>query len=55
MTTITFRLDDEFNKRTLEVKTTLADEKIDVYFEAFVSFLLAAGFARETIDRVFSE
>ena len=51
MSTIKFVLDDDFNQRTVEFKTTLGGDSIDHYYEAFEAFLLAVGFVKDTIDR----
>ena len=51
MSTIKFVLDDDFNQRTVEFKTTLGSDSIDQYYEAFEAFLLAVGFVQDSIDR----
>ena len=48
--TLKIVLDDHFNKRRVVFKTSLTGEHVDHYYEAFESFLLSIGFARETID-----
>ena len=48
-TTLSFTLDDGFNDRVVEFKTTLGGDHIDNYYEAFESFLLAVGFVQESI------
>lgn len=53
--TLTFILNDGFNKRTVEFKTTLQGDNIDAYYEAFESFLLAVGFAQGSIDQRYEE
>lgn len=53
--TIAFILDDDFNKRKVEFKTTLGGDSIDAYYEAFESFLLAVGFVQNSIDRRYEQ
>ena len=48
---ITFKLDDSFNGRTVELMLTLGGDSIDHYYEAFEAFLLAVGFVQDSIDR----
>ena len=55
MSTIKFVLDDDFNQRTVEFKTTLSGDSIDHYYGAFEAFLLAVGFAQDSIDRRYEE
>lgn len=49
--TLSFTLNDDFNDRVVEFKTTLDGDHIDNYYEAFEAFLLAVGFAQESISR----
>ena len=51
MSAIKFTLDDDFNQRTVEFKTTLGGDSIDHYYGAFEAFLLAVGFVQDSIDR----
>ena len=53
--TITFKLDDSFNGRTVELMLTLSGDNIDAYYEAFEAFLLAAGFSKDSIERMYKE
>lgn len=53
--TLTFILNDDFNKRTVELKTTLGGDNIDAYYAAFESFLLAVGFVQNSIDRRYEQ
>ena len=53
--TLKIVLNDRFNGRKVVFKATLAGENIDHYYAEFEAFLLAVGFARETIDGRYEE
>lgn len=50
-TALAFLLEDGFNEREVILRTTLSGDHIDDYYEAFHAFLLAVGFAQESINR----